>query len=1166
MIRKLQQTACASLLGVAVCTSPAAAQLLSGGGGDLSATGMAKPDQLDPGAPTAPYDKLDSVEGDRVMIMNPPVNPMVLDENTLRMWAIDNHNNEVHLFDNTTGIPSATWGVPSGPVSLALWNDTSVDGGERLLVVCRSSWVVCMLDAVTGQILGVLQMEDPVNGEVLGEPSDILIDSATNQAFVSCSTADAVAEIDLSSWSISNVYRIPSKNPVFLAFDTNGDVLVAPELSGNNSIVHRGEFPTVPVFNDQAQELGIMDLDDPALAVSGLNDYDMFRVIRSGAAIGSVQPVVSSAGTVLFAHGVNPVTGDCWMLNTEANNKDAALQSEALVNGNFASNRLSLVQLQSGQVVEPYKIIDLDVFGVDVMGDPIYDADRSMAQPFNLVCTDTGFTFVVGMLSDNVSLYDPQGNFVLEWDLPAGAIPRDVIYSPSLNTVFVYCWGINQVLGYVFTNPVQPPWISLDLGKDPLPDDLKRGREILFSSAFSENKRFSCLTCHIDGHSDLVAWNLSGAKDDKGPLMTQTLTGLETVHPFHWRGEQEGQGDQLMGDFNDAFVNLLGSPNKLDQTPGGQWDNFEDFVFTLQHPANPGQHERRIIDRDHEPPLLPGSPVANSVQGLEDFRAGCLNCHTFPKGTANDFTADGAVFGDLNAHRIDFKVAPFQAHWRRNQDANPLLAGIQFETVDFVDSIPNLGDTDFFPPLGIAFSHAGLFAALQHFVFLFQFSFETASNLTGFINQWDSGVGPLSYRAWYVDDLATAATLDDINNYLVPECTTPKLTGTGQSILNGDFAVIGTFLWQGTEIPMRWYYDPSLQLLVPEDSSIPPQSVATILAQAAAGQSTNTFIGMPVGTSRRFAVDKDGDDLFNGDELNQPGGGSDVEVVDSDGDGFWDGHEVLNGSIPTDAQSIPNDVTRPTFVNDQVTVLWETARTAVVLFETSEQTTAVIRYKSTTGDVGKAVSPHFARRHRIVLANLDPSNDFMNLSTYTGFVIITDHAGLKNSPRQFLPSFSTKTFLGDTERVKTGGISFSMVPTSPTSTMTVRVRAVQRRNSFAPIGMAGYQVIANVCLDDGTPVALDTMGTPQTFTVEGVVYDALPGPFVLSTGLTDASGFADLTFSVPSALTGQTLTLAVHGIQRPSLTWTSAAPDFDNMADWSFPDTPKALRTISTNL
>src|SRR6185295_6674518 len=93
----------------------------------------------------------------------------------------------------------------------------------------------------------------------------------------------------------------------------------------------------------------------------------------------------------------------------------------------------------------------------------------------------------------------------------------------------------------------------------------------------------SCASCHDEGESDFLAWNLSNIErgadlddptdddgfDNKGPMVTQTLTGISTVVPFHWRGEQQAalRGEPALLDFNDAFESLLGG-EPLDEESG----------------------------------------------------------------------------------------------------------------------------------------------------------------------------------------------------------------------------------------------------------------------------------------------------------------------------------------------------------------------------------------------------------------------------------------------------------------------------------------------------------------------------------------------------------------------------------------------------------------------
>ncbi len=1103
---------------------------------------------------TIPYEMVDNLEGDWVNLMNPPYRPMVLDGNGL--WAVDNHNHQVHFFDDVSGNPSATFGVPAGPVSIAKW----MDGQElRLLVVCRTSWVVCLLDAATGTILEVAQMRDPATGRQLGEPADIVV--IGNEAYVSCSASDAVVELELPSLAITGVAYLPSKHPTFLSVDENGDVLVVPQASGNDTFVHR-LGPNFFATTGHAGPLGIIDGRDTSIVEKGLNDYDVFRIDRSGTTL-AVAPAARHVGTVLFAHGINPATHELWVLNTDANTRDSNLQSEPEINGIIAFNQLSIMTLQPGQVVTAPAPLDLDLHP-DGMGGTFHDPAKTIGQPFNLEFGPGGYCFVVGLLTDNVTVLTPQGQFFLEWDLPAGSIPRAVVYSQPLNTAFVYCWGTNVVLGYAMTS-LSAPWVECELGLDPTPPELKEGRATLFDGGKSLANRFSCLTCHVDGGFDGIAWNLGQPKDDKGPMLTQSLTGLETVHPFHWRGEQEGVGDQLMVDFNGAFANLLGG-TELDTTPGAEWDRFEDFVFSLQQTANPNQNIRRRVDPDLHAELLLSQPQGDATLGQGLFVQVCTICHFLPKGTSNDFIADGVL--DDHPHQMDFKVPGFQEDYRWEQDADKVTPGVQLEEVDFVDSQPDLPDTDDFPPLGGAFTHAGLFANLHHFVgiFLTVFTTEQVSHVTDYIHQWDNGLAPVAHRVYHVDQDSPASAFNGVRNYLVSQCTTPMATSSGQSVMNGDFAAIGTFEWQGVEIPMRWYWDPVTQRLIPEDSSIPPQTTQALLDQALQGKSANTFIGMPYGTARRFAVDYDGDGMFNADELAYVGAGAivhpDPEQQDSDGDGWWDGYEIDRGSDPTLAASVPTaDAGAPDFVNDTVDVLWTTSKTAVLRFEATEQSRAVVSYMTTgaggSGHAGSATS-RFAFHHRVVLANLDPEQ------TYGATVELFDHWG---NPKQKVVSFATKAFNG-IPRTKVGSLQFTQLPATPTSPITLRVMAADRKKAGPPVGVAGYQVAARLCLDGAFvgDADVDTFGQPKAFTVDGAQYTTLPGPFVIASALTDVNGFADLVFALPNAQAGQVLTVVIEVIQTPGANWTAAAPDYDDLAKWSHSDTPKLLRTIDLQL
>lgn len=187
-----------------------------------------------PPVPTQPFDVVDNVEGDYVNLNAPAVRPMVLvPGGAFHLYAVNTHASRVLHFDNGTGLPSQVFHTPKSPVSIALWNDPNAAGlPERLVVACRDTYAIVILDRATGEVLQLLELRDSI-GRILGEPGDLIVDQTTNRAFVSCQASDAVAEIDLTAPGVVRVFKIPSKNPLFMSFDANKDVLVAPLLSGN---------------------------------------------------------------------------------------------------------------------------------------------------------------------------------------------------------------------------------------------------------------------------------------------------------------------------------------------------------------------------------------------------------------------------------------------------------------------------------------------------------------------------------------------------------------------------------------------------------------------------------------------------------------------------------------------------------------------------------------------------------------------------------------------------------------------------------------------------------------------------------------------------------------------------------------------------------------------
>jgi len=631
------------------------------------------------GPDKAPFRRLDTIMGPYVNMNHVPIRPVALTADTNFLAAVNTHANTVRVFDVSNPDPTQWQLLKSlrtawGPVSVAWWQNPACQ--LELLVVCRSSDALVWLTS-NGRVQGFLGLP--------AEPGDLLVDQASDTAWVSCAAAGVVVEVDLGAKRIVRKHTVPSVQPTFLSWE-GSNVLVAPLLSGNNTTVEPGgEFFL-------AGPNGVLDL---TAAPQGLPDEDLFRIVPG---LRGVQPVVQAAGSVQFAHRLNPVTGALWMLGTDAHN--AQLQSEPECRGVFSENRLALVAALPAVGAPPVPPTSLGNLDDSVPGTPQveYVPTRTVGQPYALAFDSTGQGFVTGMLTDNVTQLSSAGAFVREWDV--GSIPRGLLVVPKptgmgpTDFLTVYCWGSNKLEVYdpsVGTGLVA----TLNLGPDPNPQDVIDGRTLYYSAAHSQFNNQSCNTCHVDGFSDMLAWDLSDRRkdafgqhtvpvDDKGPMITQTLRNIRPQHPYHWRGERAD-----LADFNGAFDALLGGA-PLSTGPGGDFEKFQAFVFSLRERANPHESPRRVVSDAFVPASFPvgTSAVRGQTLFFQKNSLGplsCQDCHALPTGTSNDIFRDEGSAPNLFRSHLD--VPSLDSLWRKHQPTRELVE----LTPGVFETLPTLG-------------------------------------------------------------------------------------------------------------------------------------------------------------------------------------------------------------------------------------------------------------------------------------------------------------------------------------------------------------------------------------------------------------------------------------------------------------------------------------------
>lgn len=1037
---------------------------------------------------------VDRVEGPWIHLNTFPVRPLALDPWHGRVWALNTHGDRVLGFALDDHGDLLDFGTPWSPVSIACWPE---DENADLWVVCSGTRALVRIDAETGRTEGYLALP--------ADPADLILDAEAGRGFVSCGGADVVVEVDLAEMRRVRDYKIPSKHPLFLAFDAEGDVLVAPMISGNN---------TSPERRPGKRRVGarVLDLSDPGVASRGLPDEDLFRLRRD---TGAVEAVSKGAGTILFGHGIHPTTGEHWQLGTEAHNADPERQEESSVRGIFASNRLTLTRIpgRGEPSSSAHRIVELDDRDPDVPGKQ-WDAASALGQPYSLTFGQEGQAYVASLLTDRVVEFDASGRRLGSWELEEGAIPRGVVLDPEGATAFVHAWGTNAL--EVFEVEGEGQRIArLSLGHDPTPPLVREGRKLFYDGSFSEHGNLSCATCHVEARSDLLAWNLSDeARDDKGPLVTQFLAGIEKTPPFHWRGERSD-----MHAFQVAFPGLLGAERILDESPGGEFDAFEAFILSIQNPANPNQHpERRLSDAIQSPVLPEGIETSSAWRGHELYNTiptvhehTCNDCHALPTGTNHDHFGDDLT-GRLPKRSI-FVVAGFHELWRKQQGTYD--PGVLDER-----GLPK-NPPEIHARLGAGVSHAGAVPDLVAFLEMFGLRPRDVGDIASFLHQVDQGLAPAVHRGVLLRDLGPGGprrfdseVVRELAEYFLPQV----------KARNCDLVAYGIVRDGDAERRVRWAFDRDLGKFRADDSNLKPRRPQDF-ARKIEGES-HLFLGLPVGMGERFAIDFDGDGWPNVDERR---GGGDPFQFDTDRDGFPDGHEVAHGGDPLGAESLPEDREAPGVRG--LRLLWRTTKVARLAWQTDEPTTWRIEYMRAGGEPEVAHPPRGrtfgpARDHVALLHDLVPSTEPSPTQHYEVTVVAIDPAG--NETRAALEGgFDTDVYLehvDEAPEVIVEDLQWGLLERREGDLIGhVKIRVDYKQGGPPAIPAPGYAWIAKVFVDGVEVKNVEPVGDfthrIADFTLskrpEDVVPQPfLPGPFLL-TRETDAEGRGELAFRIP---------------------------------------------------
>ncbi len=504
-------------------------------------------------------------------------------------------------------------------------------------------------------------------------------------------------------------------------------------------------------YDDQMWILNFRGGNDPEY------DFDLWGtddLVNAAVTQSANLPTHGGFGTTNFNMAFAP-NGELWVVGVRARNKDLPSFPDSLgepihlaqtvSETGFAVSFLARHKNPASAAVSA-EVLDLNDSSQGRANPPI-QAARPVTQPTDVVVYGDGDNpdivseteelpdnepdvrpaptriFVTGMSSDTLAAVEPTSAGPSTWRVyrvdvsdPVNAFtlantgglmrgPRGLALKASgaandpRDRLYVYNRLTNSVtiVDPNFTQPNLAVLGHFQLAGQIEPAHVIAGRKFMYSSKLSAGGNVSCATCHIDGNTDFIAWNLSdgGAVPDpanpggatplpgalgpnpgiKGPMVTQPLRGLVNFEvandvnqdvfysnrPYHWRGDKG-----FLEQFNAAFVNLMGLPDVSTNPPnpgfhmGIQASDmilYRDFVFSMHYPPNPHQPGDRtstgtMFDEDNPPQ----NPTQEALQintraigsggqlGLKLFHilntdgVACNICHSLPEGSNNLLT------------------------------------------------------------------------------------------------------------------------------------------------------------------------------------------------------------------------------------------------------------------------------------------------------------------------------------------------------------------------------------------------------------------------------------------------------------------------------------------------------------------------------------------------
>ena len=783
-------------------------------------------------------------QGSFVNWESPHISPLEVTSSGI-VLAVNTADNRLEVVDPFHGV------VNSIPVGLDPVSVRARDANE-VWVANHLSDSISVIDLTAGNVIKTLYPGD--------EPTDIVFAGNPVRAFVSVSQRNQVAVFDPDNTSLPpTMIDIEGEDPRALAtdgqrvyaaiFESGNKTMSINELDVSSSVnPYPGNPNPPPNFGNGFNPPIAPNLPTPPETSIILKKNSQSQWLDDNG--GDWSSWANSRGFDLHDHDVAVIDADSLSVSyaTGLMNANMAIAVRptggAVVVGTDAINEVRF----EPNLTSRFLRVMIAAIGVDGVNDSLQDLNphldymttsipasekaKSIGDPRGLAWSPDGSSlYVTGMGSNNLIELDSELNRV--GTLPIGEGPTGIRVDEDLIYVLNRFEASISIIDRVSFSELSR--ISF---YDPTPEVIRNGRPFLYNTHLTSGLgQAACGSCHIDARTDKLGWDLGDPQGEvkifdqtcdlvsdlcedwhpmKGPMLTQTLVGLDSAEPFHWRGDR-GNFQQ----FNSTFVKLNGRSMEL---TAQEMAAFEDFVMTIKFPPNPN----RNVD-DSFPESFPNGGDAAMGQlifnfGLLDNPFECTDCHAGAIGSNFKITP-----GVIDQQAQSMKVAQLRnLHERTGRD-------------DF--SADNNS--------GYGFVHDGSFDTLVSFFSISAFSFANNQEI----------LDTVAFMMCFGEDFHAA-----IGTQVTIPSSVPGAAATIQQLIEfaegGQIGLIAKGKLGDESRGFAWVSESNF--LSDRDGE---QYSLTELIDLASSSNELTFTAVPSQSAIRIGLDRDEDGFFDRDEM-----------------------------------------------------------------------------------------------------------------------------------------------------------------------------------------------------------------------------------------------------------------------------------------------------------